>query len=105
MDLLMELMDAPTAQDMTNNRPAAASEKASVQAANQDLTPAPGFITGGAADDGNGTLIGRSLLAGRSVLQDPLAKVSRGGSGERAQCVDGPSVQCSQDVTIDAAHR
>jgi hypothetical protein len=47
------------------------------------------FITCGSVDDGKSTLIGRLLVDSRTVLQDQLAGVQRGGETDLALLTDG----------------
>jgi len=63
------------------------------------------FITCGSVDDGKSTLIGRLLVDSRSVLQDQLASVSRGGQTDLALLTDGLSAEREQGITIDVAYR
>ena len=63
------------------------------------------FITCGSVDDGKSTLIGRLLVDSRSVLQDQLANVSRGGAMDLALFTDGLSAEREQGITIDVAYR
>jgi sulfate adenylyltransferase subunit 1 len=63
------------------------------------------FITCGSVDDGKSTLIGRLLVDSRSVLQDQLANVSKGGEADLALFTDGLSAEREQGITIDVAYR
>lgn len=63
------------------------------------------FITCGSVDDGKSTLIGRLLVDSRSVLQDQLANVSKGGAANLALFTDGLSAEREQGITIDVAYR
>ena len=47
------------------------------------------FITCGSVDDGKSTLIGRLLVDSKTVLQDQLAGVQRGGETDLALLTDG----------------
>jgi len=70
-----------------------------------DTQSALKFITCGSVDDGKSTLIGRLLLDSKSVLQDQLANVSKGGTADLAQFTDGLSAEREQGITIDVAYR
>ena len=70
-----------------------------------DTQSALKFITCGSVDDGKSTLIGRLLLDSKSVLQDQLANVSKGGEADLAQFTDGLSAEREQGITIDVAYR
>ena len=74
-------------------------------AAASDTRPALRFITCGSVDDGKSTLIGRLLVDSRSVLQDQLAGVTRGGQADLAQLTDGLQAEREQGITIDVAWR
>jgi sulfate adenylyltransferase subunit 1 len=63
------------------------------------------FITCGSVDDGKSTLIGRLLVDSRTVLQDHLAGVQRGGEVDLALLTDGLSAEREQGITIDVAYR
>ncbi|CAM5793684.1 MAG: sulfate adenylyltransferase [Burkholderiales bacterium] len=63
------------------------------------------FITCGSVDDGKSTLIGRLLVDSRSVLQDQLAGVQRGGAPDLALLTDGLAAEREQGITIDVAWR
>jgi sulfate adenylyltransferase subunit 1 len=63
------------------------------------------FITCGSVDDGKSTLIGRLLVDSRSVMQDQLANVSKGGEADLAMFTDGLSAEREQGITIDVAYR
>jgi sulfate adenylyltransferase subunit 1 len=56
-------------------------------------------------DDGKSTLIGRLLVDSRSVLQDQLAGVQRGGAPDLALLTDGLAAEREQGITIDVAYR
>jgi len=70
-----------------------------------DTSSALRFITCGSVDDGKSTLIGRLLVDSRSVLQDQLANVTRGGEADLALFTDGLSAEREQGITIDVAYR
>jgi sulfate adenylyltransferase subunit 1 len=72
---------------------------------NNDTSSALRFITCGSVDDGKSTLIGRLLVDSRSVLQDQLANVSKGGEADLALFTDGLSAEREQGITIDVAYR
>ena len=63
------------------------------------------FITCGSVDDGKSTLIGRLLVDSRSVLQDQVAGVTKGGEVDLAQLTDGLASEREQGITIDVAWR
>lgn len=63
------------------------------------------FITCGSVDDGKSTLIGRLLVDSKTVLQDHLAGVQRGGETDLALLTDGLSAEREQGITIDVAYR
>ena len=71
----------------------------------QDIHSALRFITCGSVDDGKSTLIGRLLVDSRSVMQDQLANVSKGGEADLAMFTDGLSAEREQGITIDVAYR
>jgi sulfate adenylyltransferase subunit 1 len=73
--------------------------------AGQDVHSALRFITCGSVDDGKSTLIGRLLVDSRSVMQDQLANVSKGGEADLAMFTDGLSAEREQGITIDVAYR
>ena len=104
MDLMMELLDAPTRSEAPTNP---TTQVVDTDNATDDgnTNPALRFITCGSVDDGKSTLIGRLLLDSRSVLQDQLANVSRSGSVDLAQFTDGLSAEREQGITIDVAYR
>ena len=77
----------------------------SITAVQTDTRPALRFITCGSVDDGKSTLIGRLLIDSRSVLQDQLANVSKGGAVDLALFTDGLSAEREQGITIDVAYR
>ena len=74
-------------------------------AAGPDIHSALRFITCGSVDDGKSTLIGRLLVDSRSVMQDQLANVSKGGEADLAMFTDGLSAEREQGITIDVAYR
>ncbi|HOV19562.1 MAG TPA: sulfate adenylyltransferase, partial [Ottowia sp.] len=61
-----------------------------------DTESALRFITCGSVDDGKSTLIGRLLVDSRSVLQDQLAGVQRGGAPDLALLTDGLAAEREQ---------
>ena len=63
------------------------------------------FITCGSVDDGKSTLIGRLLVDSKTVLQDQLAGVQRGGQTDLALLTDGLQAEREQGITIDVAYR
>ena len=63
------------------------------------------FITCGSVDDGKSTLIGRLLVDSKTVLQDQLAGLQRGGETDLALLTDGLSAEREQGITIDVAYR
>ena len=63
------------------------------------------FISCGSVDDGKSTLIGRLLVDSKTVLQDQLAGVQRGGETDLALLTDGLSAEREQGITIDVAYR
>src|SRR3954465_11759081 len=63
------------------------------------------FITCGSVDDGKSTLIGRLLVDSKTVLQDQLAGVQRGGETDLGLLTDGLSPGRGQGITIDVAYR
>lgn len=63
------------------------------------------FVTCGSVDDGKSTLIGRLLVDSKTVLQDQLAGVQRGGETDLALLTDGLSAEREQGITIDVAYR
>ncbi len=71
----------------------------------KDTQTALRFITCGSVDDGKSTLIGRLLVDSKSVLQDHLAGVTRGGETDLAQLTDGLQAEREQGITIDVAYR
>ena len=71
----------------------------------QDTGTALRFITCGSVDDGKSTLIGRLLVDSKTVLQDQLAGVQRGGETDLALLTDGLSAEREQGITIDVAYR
>ena len=74
-------------------------------AAHGDTGTALRFITCGSVDDGKSTLIGRLLVDSKTVLQDQLAGVQRGGETDLALLTDGLSAEREQGITIDVAYR
>ncbi len=70
-----------------------------------DTQTALRFITCGSVDDGKSTLIGRLLVDSKTVLQDQLAGVQRGGETDLALLTDGLSAEREQGITIDVAYR
>ncbi len=74
-------------------------------AAAADTGAALRFITCGSVDDGKSTLIGRLLVDSKTVLQDQLAGVQRGGETDLALLTDGLSAEREQGITIDVAYR
>ncbi len=88
----------------------AATTHPSVAGSQIDAKPADSasalrFITCGSVDDGKSTLIGRLLVDSKSVLQDHLAGVQRGGETDLALLTDGLSAEREQGITIDVAYR
>ena len=73
--------------------------------AHGDTGAALRFITCGSVDDGKSTLIGRLLVDSKSVLQDQLAGVQRGGETDLALLTDGLAAEREQGITIDVAYR
>ncbi|MGJ7544233.1 sulfate adenylyltransferase subunit 1 [Variovorax sp. LT1R16] len=73
--------------------------------AHGDTGAALRFITCGSVDDGKSTLIGRLLVDSKTVLQDQLAGVQRGGETDLALLTDGLSAEREQGITIDVAYR
>ncbi len=71
----------------------------------QDTRAALRFVTCGSVDDGKSTLIGRLLVDSKSVLQDQLAGVQRGGQTDLALLTDGLQAEREQGITIDVAYR
>ncbi len=86
----------------TATSPAASDELAGTAA---DTGTALRFITCGSVDDGKSTLIGRLLVDSKTVLQDQLAGVQRGGETDLALLTDGLSAEREQGITIDVAYR
>ncbi|MDM0013429.1 GTP-binding protein [Variovorax sp. J22P168] len=82
----------------TTTSPAASGQQAETGAALR-------FITCGSVDDGKSTLIGRLLVDSKTVLQDQLAGVQRGGETDLALLTDGLSAEREQGITIDVAYR
>jgi sulfate adenylyltransferase subunit 1 len=73
--------------------------------ATQDTRAALRFVTCGSVDDGKSTLIGRLLVDSKTVLQDQLAGVQRGGQTDLALLTDGLQAEREQGITIDVAYR
>jgi sulfate adenylyltransferase subunit 1 len=71
----------------------------------QDTRAALRFVTCGSVDDGKSTLIGRLLVDSKTVLQDQLAGVQRGGQSDLALLTDGLQAEREQGITIDVAYR
>ena len=71
----------------------------------QDTSAALRFVTCGSVDDGKSTLIGRLLVDSKTVLQDQLAGVQRGGQTDLALLTDGLQAEREQGITIDVAYR
>ena len=82
----------------------ATSLKANIDAG-QDTRAALRFVTCGSVDDGKSTLIGRLLVDSKTVLQDQLAGVQRGGRTDLALLTDGLQAEREQGITIDVAYR
>ena len=74
-------------------------------AVHADTGTALRFITCGSVDDGKSTLTGRLLVDSKTVLQDQLAGVQRGGETDLALLTDGLSAEREQGITIDVAYR
>ena len=70
-----------------------------------DTKAALRFVTCGSVDDGKSTLIGRLLVDSKTVLQDQLAGVQRGGKTDLALLTDGLQAEREQGITIDVAYR
>ncbi|MES2399648.1 MAG: GTP-binding protein [Pseudomonadota bacterium] len=81
------------------------SREAPVLATEQDTRAALRFVTCGSVDDGKSTLIGRLLVDSKTVLQDQLAGVQRGGQTDLALLTDGLQAEREQGITIDVAYR
>ena len=77
----------------------------SEQDSQQDTRAALRFVTCGSVDDGKSTLIGRLLVDSKTVLQDQLAGVQRGGQTDLALLTDGLQAEREQGITIDVAYR
>ena len=71
----------------------------------QDTRAALRFVTCGSVDDGKSTLIGRLLVDSKTVLQDQLAGVQRGGQTDLALLTDGLQAEREQGIPIDVAYR
>ena len=76
-----------------------------VEGSEQDTRAALRFVTCGSVDDGKSTLIGRLLVDSKTVLQDQLAGVQRGGQTDLALLTDGLQAEREQGITIDVAYR
>ena len=76
-----------------------------VEGSGQDTRAALRFVTCGSVDDGKSTLIGRLLVDSKTVLQDQLAGVQRGGQTDLALLTDGLQAEREQGITIDVAYR
>ena len=76
-----------------------------ITADEQDTRAALRFVTCGSVDDGKSTLIGRLLVDSKTVLQDQLAGVQRGGQTDLALLTDGLQAEREQGITIDVAYR
>ena len=83
----------------------ATTATASASAVHGDTGTALRFITCGSVDDGKSTLIGRLLVDSKTVLQDQLAGVQRGGETDLALLTEGLSAEREQGITIDVAYR
>ncbi len=81
------------------------SREAPLLASEQDTRAALRFVTCGSVDDGKSTLIGRLLVDSKTVLQDQLAGVQRGGQTDLALLTDGLQAEREQGITIDVAYR
>ena len=75
------------------------------QGTQQDTRAALRFVTCGSVDDGKSTLIDRLLVDSKTVLQDQLAGVQRGGQTDLALLTDGLQAEREQGITIDVAYR
>jgi sulfate adenylyltransferase subunit 1 len=84
---------------------ATATATSNASALHGDTGTALRFITCGSVDDGKSTLIGRLLVDSKTVLQDQLAGVQRGGETDLALLTDGLSAEREQGITIDVAYR
>ncbi|MES1977358.1 MAG: GTP-binding protein [Pseudomonadota bacterium] len=84
---------------------ATVSREAPALATEQDTRAALRFVTCGSVDDGKSTLIGRLLVDSKTVLQDQLAGVQRGGQTDLALLTDGLQAEREQGITIDVAYR
>ena len=80
-------------------------ENPPVAAGGPDTRAALRFVTCGSVDDGKSTLIGRLLVDSKTVLQDQLAGVQRGGQTDLALLTDGLQAEREQGITIDVAYR
>ena len=92
---------------LANTTPCAATSAAqpAALATEQDTRAALRFVTCGSVDDGKSTLIGRLLVDSKTVLQDQLAGVQRGGQTDLALLTDGLQAEREQGITIDVAYR
>jgi sulfate adenylyltransferase subunit 1 len=84
---------------------ATTTTSSAAEAVHGDTGTALRFITCGSVDDGKSTLIGRLLVDSKTVLQDQLAGVQRGGETDLALLTDGLSAEREQGITIDVAYR
>ncbi|MDR6855516.1 GTP-binding protein [Variovorax guangxiensis] len=84
---------------------ATTTTSSAAEAIHGDTGTALRFITCGSVDDGKSTLIGRLLVDSKTVLQDQLAGVQRGGETDLALLTDGLSAEREQGITIDVAYR
>jgi sulfate adenylyltransferase subunit 1 len=84
---------------------AAKNPETALASGHNDHASALKFITCGSVDDGKSTLIGRLLVDSKTVLQDQLAGVQRGGETDLALLTDGLSAEREQGITIDVAYR
>ena len=83
----------------------AAVQQTDIAVSGQDTRAALRFVTCGSVDDGKSTLIGRLLVDSKTVLQDQLAGVQRGGKTDLALLTDGLQAEREQGITIDVAYR
>ena len=84
---------------------ATTTTSSAAEAIHGDTGTALRFITCGSVDDGKSTLIGRLLVDSKTVLQDQLAGVQRGGETDLALLTDGLSAEREQGITNDVAYR
>jgi sulfate adenylyltransferase subunit 1 len=82
-----------------------ATSVTAAEGSGQDTRAALRFVTCGSVDDGKSTLIGRLLVDSKTVLQDQLAGVQRGGQTDLALLTDGLQAEREQGITIDVAYR